>query len=278
MDDTSPRTIHHYTSLTPIDPPGPNYGLQGHMLKATFYKAFSSVDGKTYCIHRVHGLSQILFQHPPKTIKTLQRQDFASVGFTFLSILSRTMNPQSSLAECMASVQLSYSLELNQLISMLISNNSRVNVDMILATYSHRLLAEYDLSLNRLDEMEANLSLELENGRLFRIISKLNFIIGRPGLKSDNKWSETGERYIISLFFGHIFHQVEADLKPVVDIAHVVMNLNKLDAGSTEHILLTSGDEKTCLVVTYKYIKECVEAAFNELLCCGGTMVIVLNV
>ncbi|KAJ2794253.1 PAB-dependent poly(A)-specific ribonuclease subunit 3, partial [Coemansia furcata] len=49
-------------------------------------------------------------------------------------------------------------------------------------------------------------------------------------------------------------------------MAHVVGNLNKLDAGSSEKVMLMSRDEKSCLVVSYEEVKRCVEEAYQELI------------
>jgi hypothetical protein len=37
----------------------------------------------------------------------------------------------------------------------------------------------------------------------------------------------------------------------------------QLDAGSDEKLMLVSRDEQSCLVVSYREIKRCVEAAFR---------------
>lgn len=47
------------------------------------------------------------------------------------------------------------------------------------------------------------------------------------------RWSETGDRYIIKLFRDYVFHQVDENGNPVVDLAHVLACLNKV---STEKI------------------------------------------
>lgn len=41
--------------------------------------------------------------------------------------------------------------------------------------------------------------------------------------------------------------------------------MNKLDAGADEKILLTSRDDQTAIVVTYKELKSCITAAFNDI-------------
>lgn len=44
----------------------------------------------------------------------------------------------------------------------------------------------------------------------------------------DPQWSETGDRYLIKLFRDFVFHQVNDQNKPVVDMSHVLANLNKV--------------------------------------------------
>ncbi len=54
----------------------------------------------------------------------------------------------------------------------------------------------------------SELSKEVENGRLLRLLVKLGFINERPGGDVDKSWSETGDRYVLKLFRDHVFHQV----------------------------------------------------------------------
>jgi PAB-dependent poly(A)-specific ribonuclease subunit 3 len=89
---------------------------------------------------------------------------------------------------------------------------------------------------------------------------------------------------MIKLFRDYVFHQVNEIGVPVVDMAHVTSCLNKastyvnkmnqdtnihynykLDAGADEKILLTSRDDQTSIIVTYKELKSCITAAFNDI-------------
>lgn len=70
----------------------------------------------------------------------------------------------------------------------------------------------------------------------------------------DPRWSETGDRYIVKLFRDLVFHSVDEAGRPVVDLTHILTNLNKLDVGSEEKIMLTSRDEQSCLVVSYREV------------------------
>ena len=48
--------------------------------------------------------------------------------------------------------------------------------------------------------IDAELTKELENGRLFRLVVKLGFINERPEYDLDPAWSETGDHYMLKLF------------------------------------------------------------------------------
>jgi PAB-dependent poly(A)-specific ribonuclease subunit 3 len=129
-----------------------------------------------------------------------------------------------------------------------------------------RLLVESDRARDASDVLEHELSLELDNGRLFRLIAKLGFINERPGLDADRRWSETGDRYLLKLFRDYVFHQVYQDGRPAIDFGHVIETLNKLDAGVDENIVLMSRDEQSMLVVSYRNLKRCFSEAYGELL------------
>jgi PAB-dependent poly(A)-specific ribonuclease subunit 3 len=59
----------------------------------------------------------------------------------------------------------------------------------------------------------------------------------------DPRWADSGDRYLIKLFRDHVFHQVNPeDGKPVLDLSHVLLELNKLDAGSEDKLMLVSRD------------------------------------
>ncbi len=41
-------------------------------------------------------------------------------------------------------------------------------------------------------------------------------------------WSETGDRYILKLFRDFVFHSIGFEGEPIVDMAHIVQCLNKV--------------------------------------------------
>lgn len=44
----------------------------------------------------------------------------------------------------------------------------------------------------------------------------------------------------------------------------MVYTLDQLDAGSEERIMLVSRDEQSCLVVSYRELKSCIESCFKS--------------
>jgi len=138
-------------------------------------------------------------------------------------------------------------------------------IDTFLSGISSRVITAFDNNLHAMDTQTSELSRELENGRLFRLVAKLGTINERPEYDGDRQWSENGERYALKLFRDYTFHQVDADGRPVVDLAHIVRCLNKLDAGIEERISLTSRDEQTTFVLTYRELKKQINASFAEL-------------
>lgn len=109
------------------------------------------------------------------------------------------------------------------------------------------------------------LSRELENGRLFRLICKLNFIFGRVENRLDINWSESGDKFAIVLFYDYVFHQISPEGRPVTDLTHVLRCLNKLDAGVQENILLVTPDEMNSIIVSYKKLKEIIDKTFRAM-------------
>jgi PAB-dependent poly(A)-specific ribonuclease subunit 3 len=122
------------------------------------------------------------------------------------------------------------------------------------------------MALHAEDALRTDLYRELENGRLVRLLTKLDFINERPEYEGDMKWSEYGERYILKLFRDYVFHAIDAETRrPKLDLGHVLVCLNKLDAGTNEQIRLDSQDGVSSIIVTYKELKKQAILAFADL-------------
>ena len=51
-----------------------------------------------------------------------------------------------------------------------------------------------------------------------------------------------------------------------------MLTVYKLDAGVDERIMLISRDEQSCLVVSYREIKSCIETAFGYVIVMSHTI------
>lgn len=153
-----------------------------------------------------------------------------------------------------------YSPDFKAFIESLDSGHSDVEK---LAPHLWRVL---DGSLSFVDELESQLSTELENGRLVRLLAKLEFVFDRPEYEHDPEWTPQGSKYPLRLFKDFVFHQSDDQNHPSMDLARTITYLNKLDAGIDENILLTSHDHKSRIIVSYKDLKLQIEQIFRELM------------
>ncbi|KAJ2665680.1 PAB-dependent poly(A)-specific ribonuclease subunit 3 [Coemansia sp. RSA 1200] len=215
------------------------------------------------------GLADVLGAFASYNIEAALQNDLHAVGNMLVVILA--MNRENVVAvQGQSPVVMpgpSFTTDFKELFGYL---NRRLTpviaIDDILRLAGSRVFLELDAARRETDLLSRNLRLEMANGRLARLVCKINFITERTDSVMDPEWSETGDRYLIKLFRDYVFHLVSEDGRPVVDMAHVVGNLNKLDAGSTERVMLMSRDEKSCLVVSYAELKRCIDAAYQELL------------
>jgi PAB-dependent poly(A)-specific ribonuclease subunit 3 len=198
----------------------------------------------------------------------LQRQDLISFGLVILSIGSNMTDvSQQNFARAMDQFKRYYKPDLQTAVVWLYSAAQHLdrNVDQFITHISAQMTTAFDAALHSDDSILSDFSREVENGRLFRLMAKLNFVTDTPGLGGDSQWPEHGERFFLTLFRDYVFHQVDAQNHPVVDLGHVLTSLNKLDAGSDERITLISRDEQSCFIVSYKELKKGVESAFSDL-------------
>ena len=144
--------------------------------------------------------------------------------------------------------------------------NNNKTIDNFLKEISVQIVAEFDASLGLDDRLQSELSRELENSRVVRLMTKINFLTERPEHADDPTFSSQGPRALLPLFRDYVFHAVDAQRNPVVDMGHVLSCLNKLDVGIEEKIMLTTRDEEFVVVVSYKELKTMVERAWADLL------------
>ncbi|KAG7087447.1 hypothetical protein E1B28_013413 [Marasmius oreades] len=224
------------------------------------------------------GVIDVLLYETPQDVHYLQQEDLSQFGRLVFALACNNSNAAATtnFQKSLDHMSRMYSHDIKTAALFLISKSTPHKVKNISRLYEiigSRITTELDDALEATDRLEHELTGELENARLFRLMCKFNFINERPEFALDPRWSETGDRYIVKLFRDYVFHQVDEHGNPVTNLSHVLTCLNKLDAGSHEKIMLVARDEQSCLVVSYRDIKACMESAFHELARPSGSSV-----
>ncbi|KIJ18269.1 hypothetical protein PAXINDRAFT_161688 [Paxillus involutus ATCC 200175] len=213
------------------------------------------------------GIVDVLMYDTRQDIAIVQQEDLVMFGRLVFALCCGNLAAVNTLPKALDMMGRMYSADVKAFALSLISKpGPHKNIAQVTEMIGKsRLLREMDEVQISTDRLESELASELENGRLVRLLCKFGFINERPEFAREPRWSETGDRYIIKLFRDYVFHQVDENGNPVVDLSHVLACLNKLDSGTDERIMLVSRDEQSCLVVSYKEVKSCINAAFSDL-------------
>lgn len=205
-----------------------------------------------------------------RPLADIQQDDLIQFGRLILSLATLTQpHNLNNMPQLLDTLSMKYSAGLRDAVAWLITPprpaEKAKHIDTFLANISQHLVNFADVALRANDSLTSELARELENGRLVRLLCKLNAITERGEHAGDSAWSEHGERYPLKLFRDYVFHQVDESNRPVLDLGHMIRCMNKLDAAAEDRITLVSRDEQTIFVVSYKDLKFMVDRAFNEL-------------
>jgi len=203
------------------------------------------------------SILDVLHFDAQRSIQDCQQDDYIAFGKVIMALACNNPHAFINAQKSMDYIGRTYTPELKSLLLYLFNgapNGAARSMDDLLDLTQIHILQNFDSSQHQADSLESILARELENARLVRLLCKFGFINERPEFDHDRSWSETGDRYLIMLFRDYIFHQVDDQGLPVLDLVHVMSCLNKLDAGIDEKIMLVSRDEQNCLIVTYREV------------------------
>lgn len=203
-------------------------------------------------------------------VPDLQQQDLLNFGRVILALATNNANIQiNNVKAIVDGLGTKYTATFKDAVLWLASPSSSGEVKTIndfLSGISSQMALHLDLAMQYTDESVSILAKELENGRIARILMKLNAITERTDVGGNPNWAETGDRFQLRLFRDHVFHQVDADGKPVLAIGHMIACLNKLDASSEETVVMATPDNTTVFVSTFKEMRHMFDRTFNELI------------
>ncbi|VDK71156.1 unnamed protein product [Onchocerca ochengi] len=201
--------------------------------------------------------------------KTKQQDDLNGLGRVLIALAMGSLHAirRENISNSISIISQQCTTDLKNIITLLLQASTQRphSINEVMPMIGARFYAQLETTQMKNDLLENELSKELENGRLFRLLCKLNTITERAEFQMDMSWSETGDRYLLKLFRDYLFHQITETGKPWIDMAHIVTSLNKLDAGVNEKIQLVSRDGENVLVVSYTDLRRCLENAFTEL-------------
>ncbi|KAK0723711.1 kinase-like domain-containing protein [Apiosordaria backusii] len=207
-----------------------------------------------------------------RPLQELQGDDLFKFGKVILCLATGTPSSLLQLSNMKAaldSLAPKYSPSLRDVLQFLLApampNGQPPTIAHFLTMIAPQLVQQVSNTFRENDEQQYWLAREIENGRIARNIMKLSAILERGDLGSQSNWSETGDRYHLKLFRDYVFHRVDASGKPDLTPGHMLSCMSKLDAGVEEQIMLTSRDNETIFIITYRELRAMFERAFNEL-------------
>ena len=201
-------------------------------------------------------------------IADLQRLDFLKFGKFILAVGTSNMSNHSARANVFAQNYYKANPQLKTIVEWLLDHDRPDNhegIDALVNLTSSRALDVFNDSLRANDDLYFHLNKEMESSRIVRLLTKINCLNERPEYEHDRTYSAQGPRAVLGLFRDYVFHQIDAQAKPIVDMGHILSCLNKLDAGIEERITLTARDEQSVIVVSYKELKGALEGTWQEL-------------
>ncbi|KAG7666379.1 PAN3 [[Candida] subhashii] len=188
-------------------------------------------------------------------ITQLQLDDFRNIGkcLVELSLLTLPIHMRTNTTNTFQALKMNLSEEYVDMIQSLVQVNSSFDVEAYHQKLTTRLFNTVDKLQDCCDFMENQLTSELENARLFRLMTKINFVT-----------ATTNTHKIIKLFYDYVFNSYhETTGKRVVDLSKVLINLNKLDCGIDEKLLLVNNEENECIIASYKEIRDIIDSSFR---------------
>lgn len=204
-------------------------------------------------------------------VADLQRLDFLKFGNFILALGTSNMSNSSRARAPDVFAQNYYRTnpQLRIIVEWLLGHDRLENnegVDVLIRLISSNTIDAFDHSLRMNDQLYFSLNKEIDNSRIVRLLTKLSCLNERPEYEHDRTYSAQGPRAVLSLFRDYVFHQVNAQANPTIDMGHIMSCLNKLDAGIEERISLTSRDEQSLIIVSYKELKGALEGTWQELM------------
>jgi PAB-dependent poly(A)-specific ribonuclease subunit 3 len=138
-------------------------------------------------------------------------------------------------------------------ITTCVEGNSKI--EELCRGLGERLSMEVGQQLGHADFLMHECAKELHNGRLMKLLIKLNFAYAATA----DAATDPVDAFAIRSLFQHLFSQVDDKAQPKYDWGHVFYSLNKLDTGSEDVVQLISEGDLTLLVISWRDLRTLLE-------------------
>ncbi|KAI8848988.1 hypothetical protein BC829DRAFT_393090 [Chytridium lagenaria] len=198
-------------------------------------------------------IDMLTYDSSVKSIAQLQHDDLSQFGQLLLTLAFGSLSAIHNIPKALEYISRNFSADFKNVILYLLGKSQTFKaVDDLITMIGPRLVNEINSIFSYRDLLETELSRETENGRLVRLLSKMNLSGERPEYDADDAWSELGQFYPLKLFRNYVFHQVDDMGNPVLDLGYILQCLNK-------------PDNNNCIIATFQEIKQLTELAFQRL-------------
>jgi PAB-dependent poly(A)-specific ribonuclease subunit 3 len=197
---------------------------------------------------------------PQPQLEMHMKHDIQHLGLVLLQLA--TQSPSINLVDGRAALQRSHRFSTTFLNLVAVCLEASVDINSLCRGLGERMSIEVGHQEGNADFLLSECAKEVHNGRLMRLMIKLNFVLES---QDASEYADASDRFTLKLFSQYIFNQIDEQNRPRVDWGHVYHSLNKLDCGSDELLQLISQDASTVLVVSYRDIRTMLDKAFELL-------------
>ncbi|KEG11664.1 Pab1p-dependent poly(A) ribonuclease subunit [Trypanosoma grayi] len=195
------------------------------------------------------------------SIGAMMKQDVQALGLVLLQLSTRSLNVRPD--DFTSQPATGFSESFWTLVKACLDGNA--DVASLCRALGERMSMEVAHQEGHADYLISQCAKEAHNGRLMRLMVKLNFVLESLHEVPDHS-AEAHNRYALRLFSQYVFNQVDEQHRTRLDWGHVFHSLNKLDCGSEELVQLIGNDDgNTILVISYHDLRVTLESAFEQL-------------
>ncbi len=208
------------------------------------------------------GLVETLEAGGPQPVDVLMRQDLQQLGIVLLQLATRTLSVSLvDVPNQLARLGGRCSKNFSSLVQACLDGS--YGIDKLCLALSDRLAMEIGHQEGQADFFLSECAKEVHNGRLMRLMMKLNFVLESQEPQVPDFQDPL---YTLRSFQQFIFNQVDETGRFRLDWGHAYHSLNKLDCSSEDLVQLISADgNNQLLLISYRDIGNILEGIFSQM-------------